>query len=203
MRVKASKEKMGRLASVGELLERVMPEQGERMKKLTEVMRAWDSLVPPGVARHSSPYDLVGETLCVSVNQPQVKQRLLMMKGNLQRVLKSRWDLDVTELKVLSGPPPLKVSAASQGPRRRHPRVEPDEAEVRGFREACPDSLTPEASDALAHLRAFFDRRFSRRSHTGTPVPSSATRSRGRCSSRWDSDPRHQGAVRRNTRERR
>lgn len=159
MRARASKEKLGRLASMSELLERVMPEQGERMRKLAEVVRAWSSLVPPGVARHSSPYDLVGGTLCIASNLPQVKQQLLMMKGNIQRALKSRWDLEVTEVKVLIGDPPLKVSVTSQGPRRRHPRVEPDEAMVQAFREACPDSLTPEASKALAHLRAFFCKR--------------------------------------------
>lgn len=167
MRAKASKEKLGRLASVGELLDRVMPEQGERMRKLTEVLRAWGSLVPPAVARHSAPYDLVGETLCVSTNLPQVKQRLLMMKGNIQRALKGRWDLEVTEVKVILGDPPLKVSVSSQGPRRRHPRVEPDEAAVLAFREACPDSLTPETSNALAHLRAFFVKRYNKRAHTG------------------------------------
>ena len=160
MRVKASKEKLGRLASMRELLERVMPEQGERMRKLAEVVRAWGSLVPPGVARHSSPYDLVGGALCVASNLPQVKQQLLMMKGNIQRALKSRWVLEVTEVKVLTGAPPLKVSVTSHGSRRRHPRVEPDEAMVQTFREECPDSLTPEASNALAHLRAFFTRRF-------------------------------------------
>ncbi|MCR4819459.1 MAG: DUF721 domain-containing protein [Fretibacterium sp.] len=160
MQAKASKEKLGRLVSVRELLSRVMPDQSGRMGKLEEVLRAWGTLVPPAVARHSVPCDLVGGTLCVSVNLPQVKQQLLMMKGNIQRALKSRWDLEVTEVKVLIGEPPLKVSNSSQGPRRRHPWVEPDEAAVQAFREACPDSLTQEASNALAHLRAFFARRF-------------------------------------------
>ena len=31
------------------------------------------------------------------------------------------------------------------------------------MRERCPDSLTPETADALAHLRAFFNRRFGGR----------------------------------------
>ena len=38
-----------------------------------------------------------------------------------------------------------------------------EESEVQALRERCPDSLTSEAAGALAHLRAFFVRRFARR----------------------------------------
>ncbi|MCR5347980.1 MAG: DUF721 domain-containing protein [Fretibacterium sp.] len=163
MRASASRERLGRLASMQELLDRVMPEQSERMGKLAEVLRAWGSVVPPAVARHSSPYDLVGTTLCISARLPQVKDQLLKMRGNILRALEERWALEVTEVKVTLGDPPAKISASAQGPRRRHPRVEPDEAQVQAFREMCPDSLAPEASEALARLRAFFARRFSQR----------------------------------------
>ncbi|MBR1672183.1 MAG: DUF721 domain-containing protein [Fretibacterium sp.] len=159
-RVSAGKAKLGKLASMRELLERVMPEQGERARKLQELVRAWGSVVPPALARRSSPYDLVGGTLCISARLPQVKQQLLLMRGNIQRALEERWGLEVTEVQVTLGDPPLRPSVSSQGPRRRHSRVEPDEETVRAFRESCPGDLTPEASNALAHFRAFFTRRF-------------------------------------------
>ena len=133
------------------------------MRKLAEVTRAWGSIVPPALARRSSPRDLVGGTLFVSMSLPQVKDPIMKMRGNIQRALRERWGLEVETIQVTFGDGPAKpekISAASRGPGRRHPRVEPDEEEVRAFREACPDSLTPEASNALAHLRAFFVRRF-------------------------------------------
>ena len=87
-------------------------------------------------------------------------QQIMQMKGNIQRILKERWDLKVDRVQVSLSPPPVRPSAPRQPPRRRAPMIEPGESEVQAMRERCPDSLTPEAADALAHLRAFFNRRF-------------------------------------------
>ena len=160
-RVTAGRPRLDRMVSVKDLLGRIVP-QNVRAERLREMVRSWPLVVGAARARNSAPCDLVAGVLFVAAKTPHVAQQLNQMKGNVRRALKERWDLDVHEVRVTLGAPPSRPAVSGQRPGRRAPVIEPPEAEVRRFRSQCPPSLTPEAAQALAHLRAFFTRRFSR-----------------------------------------
>lgn len=160
-RVTAGRPRLDRMVPVKDLLGRLVP-QNVRAKRLREIVRSWSLVVGAARARNSAPYDLVAGVLFVAAKTPHAAQQLNQMKGNVRRALKERWDLDVDEMKVTLGAPPIRPAVSGQGPGRRAPAIEPPEAEVRRFRSQCPPSLTPETAQALAHLRAFFARRFPR-----------------------------------------
>lgn len=160
-RVTAGRPRLDRMVSVKDLLGRIVP-QNVRAERLREMVRSWPLVVGAARARSSAPCDLVAGVLFVAAKTPHVAQQLNQMKGNVRRALKERWDLDVHEVRVTLGAPPSRPAVSGQRPGRRAPVIEPPEAEVRRFRSQCPPSLTPEAAQALAHLRAFFTRRFPR-----------------------------------------
>lgn len=160
-RVTAGRSRLDRMVSVKDLLGRIVP-RNVRAERLREMVRSWPLVVGAARARNSAPCDLVAGVLFVAAKTPHVAQQLNQMKGNVRRALKERWDLDVHEVRVTLGAPPSRPAVSGQRPGRRAPVIEPPEAEVRRFRSQCPPSLTPEAAQALAHLRAFFTRRFPR-----------------------------------------
>ena len=73
-----------------------------------------------------------------------------------------RWNLDVERIRVTLGPPPPRPRPMQDAPRRRHPRVVLPQEEVEELRRACPETLSDEAAEGLARLRAYFARRFPR-----------------------------------------
>ena len=160
-RVTAGRPRLDRMVSVKDLLGRIVP-RNVRAERLREMVRCWSLVVGAARARNSVPYDFVAGVLLVAAKTPHAAQQLNQMKGNVRRALKERWDLDVDEVKVTLGAPSMKPAVSGQRPGRRAPAIEPPEAEVRRFRSQCPPSLTPETAQALAHLRAFFARRFPR-----------------------------------------
>lgn len=155
----AQNQRRGEITPLAEILKDVAP-QGP-LVKLEEVGRAWGSVVGPNRARGSVPYDLAGRTLHVAAASNHLAGQIVLMKGNIRRVLRERWGIELDELKVIVGQPPVR-RVVSSTPRRRRPAVEPDEGAVRAFRVLCPPSLPPETADALARLRAFFAKRFPR-----------------------------------------
>ena len=80
------------------------------------------------------------------------------MKGNILRILKGRWNLDVERIRVTLGPPTPRPRPTQDVPRRRHARVVLPQEEVEELRRACPETLSDEAAEGLARLRAYFAR---------------------------------------------
>lgn len=160
--IRAERKHLERLASLRELLEGMVPTQSERMRRLEEMTRNWASVVGPARARLSAPYELEDSELRIAAATPHAAQQIGNMKGNILRVLKARWDLEVDRIRVTQGPPPPRPRTAQSIPRRRHPRVVLAPEEVEAFRRACPAALSDEAAEGLARLRAFFARRFPR-----------------------------------------
>lgn len=160
--VRAGRGRLERVASLKELLEGMIPVENDRMRKLEDVVRHWAAVVGPGRARLSAPYELEGGELRIAAATPHAAQQIGNMKGNILRILKDRWDLEVERVLVTQGPPPLRTRPVQGGPRRRHPHVAIPPEEVAALRAACPESLSDEAAEGLARLRAFFARRFPR-----------------------------------------
>ncbi|MBQ9564186.1 MAG: DUF721 domain-containing protein [Synergistaceae bacterium] len=130
----------------------------ENVRKLQDLVRRWGSIVG-SAAKNSAPYELKGGTLFVAARSPHTVQRVEQMRGNIQRALKDQWGLDIQEVRVTLGSPPVRPKTVT-GLRRHRVPVEPAEEEVRAFRDQCPESLPAETAEALARLRAFFLRRF-------------------------------------------
>lgn len=160
--VRAGRGRLERVASLKELLESMVPGQSDRMRKLEDVVRNWTSVVGPGRSRLSAPYELEDGELRIAVATPHAAQQISNMRGNILRILKDRWDLEVERIRVTQGPPPLRPRTVQSSPRRRHPPVALAPEEIEAFRMACPETLSDEAAEGLARLRAFFARRFPR-----------------------------------------
>ena len=160
--VRASRGRLERAASLKELLEGMIPGRNERIERLKDVTRNWASVVGPARGRLSAPYELEDRELRIAAATPHAAQQIGSMKGNILRILRERWGLEVERVRVTQGPPPLRPRPARSVPRRGSPRVALPPEEVAAFRTTCPESLSDEAAEGLARLRAFFARRFPR-----------------------------------------
>ena len=113
-------------------------------------------------ARLSAPYELEDGELRIAAATRHAAQQIVNMKGNILRILKGRWNLDVERIRVTLGPPTPRPRPTQDAPRRRHARVVLPQEEVEELRRACPETLSDEAAEGLARLRAYFARRFPR-----------------------------------------
>ena len=156
----AAGPRAGHERRVGELLAEMMSSRAAPMEALVSVTRAWASVVGPALARASAPFDLVGGTLCVATSSPHAAQQIERMAGNVSRALRDRWGLEIAGVRATVGPPPPRPARPDTSPRRKAPVVQLTDDEVRAMMERCPTDLDPEAAEALARLRAFFERRF-------------------------------------------
>ena len=140
----------------------MVPGRNERIEKLKDIMKNWAAIVGPVRARLSAPYELEDGELRIAVATPHAAQQIINMKGNILRILGSRWNLDVEGIRVTLGPPPPRLRPMQDAPRRRHPCVVLPREEIEELRRACPETLSDEAAEGLARLRAYFARRFPR-----------------------------------------
>ena len=160
--IRAGRGRLERVASLKELLEGMVPGRNERIEKLKDIMKNWAAIVGPVRARLSAPYELEDGELRIAVATPHAAQQIVNMKGNILRILGNRWNLDVEGIRVTLGPPPSRPRPLQDVPRRRHPCVVLPREEVEELRRACPETLSDEAAEGLARLRAYFARRFPR-----------------------------------------
>jgi len=160
--IRAGRGRLERVASLKELLEEMVPGRNEWIEKLKDIMKNWAAIVGPVRARLSAPYELEDGELRIAVATPHAAQQIVNMKGNILRILGNRWNLDVEGIRVTLGPPPPRPRPLQDVPRRRHPCVVLPQEEVEELRRSCPETLSDEAAEGLARLRAYFARRFPR-----------------------------------------
>ena len=160
--IRARCGRLERVVSLKELLEGMIPERNERIERLEDMTRNWAAVVGPARARLSAPYELEDGELRIAAATPHAAQQIVNMKGNILRILKSRWNLDIEGIRVTLGPPPARPRPLQSVPRRRHARVAIPQEEVEALRRTCPEVLSDEAAEGLARLRAYFAHRFPR-----------------------------------------
>ena len=155
----------GKIQPVEVLLKRVMPPLYEIREKLEKAEAAWESVVGPVLGKQSAPLDIENGSLLVAAETPLVGSQVMMMGGNIARILADRWGLEVAKVKVVIGRLPLKVKGPPQRGTSvvRPTAVRVREEDVKEFESRCLESLPdfPEpAAESLARLRAFFIERF-------------------------------------------
>lgn len=160
--IRAGHGRLERVASLKELLEGMIPGRNERIERLEDMTRNWAAVVGPARARLSAPYELEDGELRIAAATPHAAQQIVNMKGNILRILKSRWNLDIEGIRVTLGSPPARPRPLQSVPRRRHARVAIPQEEVEALRRTCPEVLSDEAAEGLARLRAYFAHRFPR-----------------------------------------
>ena len=160
--IRARCGRLERVVSLKELLEGMIPERNERIERLKDVVRNWAAVVGPARARLSAPYELEDRELRIAATTPHAAQQIVNMKGNILRILKSRWNLDIEGIRVTLGPPPARPRPLQSVPGRRHARVVLPQEEVEALRRTCPEALSDEAAEGLARLRTYFAHRFPR-----------------------------------------
>jgi len=160
------KKRDGKIQSMEVLLKRAMPPGYGAIEKLEKAALEWESVVGPVLGKQSAPLGVENGFLLLAAETPLVGSRLSMMGGNIVRTLIERWGLEVTKVKVVVRPLPLKSSprkSANSAPRSATVRVR--EEDVNEFSSRCrqtqPD-LPQEGAESLARLRAFFIKRFAR-----------------------------------------
>ena len=160
--IRARCGRLERVVSLKELLEGMIPERNERIERLKDVVRNWAAVVGPARARLSAPYELEDRELRIAATTPHAAQQIVNMKGNILRILKSRWNLDIEGIRVTLGPLPVRPRPLQSVPGRRHARVVLPQEEVEALRRTCPEALSDEAAEGLARLRTYFAHRFPR-----------------------------------------
>ena len=169
------KKRDGKVQSVEILLKRAMPARYAAVEKLEKAALEWENVVGPALCKQSAPLDVENGALIVAAENPLAGNRLSMMGGNIARTLTERWGLEVTKIKVVIRPLPLKSrggwqsapspQSAPQATVSRAGAVRVSEEDVKEFSSRClqtqPD-LPQESAESLARLRAFFIKRFKR-----------------------------------------
>jgi hypothetical protein len=166
MRKNDGAERSEKLRLVGDVLLQVMPLQYPLREKLKKVALEWSCVVGTILGNQSAPLDVVEEELLVAAETPLAASRLSMMGGNVVRVLAEKWGLKVKKVKVVVGRLPLKNAGASPDCAPRPVSVNVGEGEARklewDYLKRFPD-LPESVSFPLAHLQAFFTKRFGKR----------------------------------------
>ena len=168
---KMKKKREGKAQPVEVLLKRAMPPRYGAIEKLEKAALEWVSVVGQVLGRQSAPLDIENGSLIVAAETPLVGNRLSMMGGNIARTLAERWGLEITKVKVVVKPLPLKTSPRNGGPSAPRatgsssPSFRVSEEDIEEFASRCrqtqPD-LPQEGAESLARLRAFFIKRFRR-----------------------------------------
>ena len=158
------KGREGKIQPVEVLLKQAMPPLYEIREKLEKVEAAWDSVVGPVLGRQSAPLDIENGEFLIMTESPLVGNRVVMMGGNIARILSERWRLEVKKVRVVVGRLPLKEKGSSRkgDSAARSAAVRVREEDVKEFESRClemPD-FPQDAAEPLARLRAFFMKRF-------------------------------------------
>ena len=141
---------------------KMFPAAARRVQILEELKRSWAGIVRQA-ARDSEPYCLGVNELCVAVKNKQAEAMLMNMKGTILRAMNKRWGYESDgefTLKITHSIPKPKV--IQQEP-VKEVKIEVDEEKVRQYMQNLPDTLPENLKYALAHLRAFLEKRFPER----------------------------------------
>ena len=141
-------------------VERMFPEAARRARVLEQIQRSWPAVVGARIARHSYPYNLGVNELCVMVKNPAAKSMLSNSAGTVARriakhfgyVFAEPFKLTIDERIPAPKKPPVKS--------RPMPEVVVDEEKVRQYMQGAPETLPENINHALSHLRVFMEARF-------------------------------------------
>ena len=161
------KGRKGKIQPMEALLKQVMPPLYEAREKLEKAAREWGSVVGQILGKKSVPLDIANGELLIAAEGPLAGNRLVMMGGNIARVLAERWGLEVVKVRVVVGRLPLKAAprndTAVRSASARSASVQVREEEIREFSSRCLEILPDfpqDAAESLASLRTFFSKRF-------------------------------------------
>ncbi len=144
--------------AVNNVLSRQIPYQA----KLKDMLDSWPEIVGPGVAKHSSPYDLVNGTLYVCADSSAARYKIVTLGDRLRKIIKAKWDLNVKNIRVTAG---LIPSMPVHQRRKTLPVINPTPDEIKYFSDQMPENLklnNQKAAEALARLQAVFAKKFKK-----------------------------------------
>lgn len=141
----------------------VLAKQIPHQVKLRDMLVSWHEIVGLGLAKHSAPYDLLRRILFVSADSSAARSKIFLMRDNISKIIKRRWDLDVDNVRVTPAPiyENFNIKKINKNPVQRE--IVPTRDEINYFREQMSKNLTnltPEAAEALVRLRAVFAKKF-------------------------------------------
>ncbi|MBQ7544187.1 MAG: DUF721 domain-containing protein [Synergistaceae bacterium] len=139
---------------------KMFPEAARRVKVLEQLQRSWATVVGPRLARHSYPYNLGVDELCVAVRNATAESMLRNSAGTVARKIAERFGYVFAEpFKLTIGE---KIPVPKKQPVKKAvvPEVAVDEEKVRQYMQGAPDTLPEDINYALSHLRAYLEARF-------------------------------------------
>ena len=78
-------------------VEQLFPEAARRVKILEDLQRVWADVVKNPLARNSFPEVLGVNEIQISVRDRKAASMMQNMKGNIERLLKKRYDYEVSK----------------------------------------------------------------------------------------------------------
>lgn len=145
----------------------LFPEAARRVKILDDLKRSWPAIVGAVTARHSFPYNLGVNEICVSAENNEAAVMLNRMKGNITRALVSRYGYDSGEkidVKIITGLPKKKYKPeVKHAGKNTASEIKIDNEAVKLYMSNAPESLPENINYALSHLRAFLEKRFAQK----------------------------------------
>ena len=158
------------IADIALNMRRMFPEAARRADVLEGLKRSWPGIVGIKLARHSQPYKLGINELCIQVANHHAESMLRNFKGNIVREMVKRFGYKAGEsfqLILTSNIPPAKKLPS---PKKTKPIVDviiTDET-VRQYMQGAPDTLPEDINYSISHLQAYIAKRFpaTLQSHT-------------------------------------
>ena len=135
---------------------RMFPQAARRADILEELQRSWHKFVGPALAKHSRPYNLGVNYLCIAAASEMAKDMLTQQKGSIARRMAKLLNYETGpdfELRITASIPkeaPKPVKSPS-----RISAITVDEERVRQLMEGAPPTLPEDINHALASLWAF------------------------------------------------
>ncbi len=159
MAAKSRKRRHGEVATLGSLLLSSLSREQARMIQMAELCTRWSEVVGPLLAGKSAPESLLDGALMIVAANPSYAQEIGMRGGDIASLVREKWSLEVSSVKVRVGKP--KTVRKSAGPRRKSSPVKPDPEEIAACRDRI-EEIVPrdDIAEGLARLMAQYRKRF-------------------------------------------
>ena len=151
------------------IFHKILAKHSAHQAKLREILTCWGEIVGAGLAKHSSFYDLSENVLYICADSSAARYKLMAMRNNIKRVIKARWGLDVSDIRIAAG----NLNSFDFKNNAAKPEDKPvvlNQDELNYFKSSIEakieaeslDNITPETAEAIARLRAVYYKKFKK-----------------------------------------
>ncbi len=145
---------------INAVLKKLFPELVFRMEFLERLKKSWPLVSGKSLAKFTRPFDIRGGVLYISADNPHAAQMLTNMKGNIKRAC-SR--LNLSGIKIIQNRHENQRAIKNSEPVTKSAHIEISDNEINGVIDKNLNDINPEAANAIARLKVFFEKRFAKK----------------------------------------